>query len=362
MRSKTLLILSSLIIFTLLLSACGANTNTNSANNAPADNTSSQPTEEVTPMVEVSDQDASSGSVTIQKVVAADPGWIVIHTESDGSPGPIVGYAQVNAGENDNVTVGIDTGAATEKLFAMLHLDAGTMGTYEFPGDDVPVKNGDAIVMTPFMVTLPQASITPAVTVSDQETSGQVTIAEVYAADPGWIVIHTDSDGAPGPIVGYAPVQQGENEDVVVDIDLEAATEKLFAMLHLDAGTMGTYEFPGDDVPVKNGDAVVMTPFMITKAGMSMDSTEGATTVKIQDSKFIEKELTVKVGTTVTWVMEGNFPHTVTADDGSFDSGQMRNGETFSFTFNEVGVFPYYCSNHGAAGGQGMAGTITVTE
>ena len=251
MRSKTLLILSSLIIFTLLLSACGANTNTNSANNAPADNTSSQPADDVTPMVEVSNQDASSGSVTIQKVVAADPGWIVIHTESDGAPGPIVGYAQVQAGENDNVTVEIDTGAATAKLFAMLHLDAGTMGTYEFPGDDVPVKNGDA---------------------------------------------------------------------------------------------------------------VVMTPFMITKAEMSMDSSEGATTVKIQDSKFIEKELTVKVGTTVTWVMEGNFPHTVTADDGSFDSGQMRNGETFSFTFNEVGEFPYYCSNHGAAGGQGMSGTITVTE
>ena len=136
--------------------------------------------------------------------------------------------------------------------------------------------------------------------------------------------------------------------------ELEAATEKLFAMLHLDAGTLGSYEFPGDDVPVKAGDAVVMAPFMITKADASMGSSMEATKVTVKDSKFESKEITVKVGTTVTWMMNASFPHTVTADDGSFDSGRMGNGETFTFTFEHAGEFPYYCSLHGGPGGSGL--------
>ena len=359
MRSKLFLLLGSLAVFALMLTACGAN--------SPADNTTNDimedpnPPSEITPSVEVSDQDASGGMVTVQKVTAADPGWIVIHTESDGAPGPIVGFAQVSAGENNAVAVEIDLEAATEKLFAMLHIDAGTLGTYEFPGDDAPVKNGDAVVMTPFMVSLGEASAPPSVSVADQETDGKVIITEVNAADPGWIVIHTESDGAPGPIIGYAAVNAGKNSDVEVEIDLGGATEKLFAMLHIDAGTAGTYEFPGDDAPVKNGDAVVMTPFMITTetgSGSSMDEV----VVMVKDSKYEAKELTVQAGTTVTWIMDASFPHTVTADDGSFDSGRMSNGQSFSFTFDQPGEFPFYCTLHGGPGGTGMAGTVTVTD
>jgi len=367
MRSKPLILVSSLAILALL-AACAANspgTNSSPAENAANLNTDAaldEPAEQTTPMVEVSDQDASSGSITVDQVAAADPGWIVIHTEADGAPGPIVGYAAVNAGKNSQVEVDIDLEAATEKLFAMLHLDAGTLGSYEFPGDDVPVKAGDAVVMAPFMITKAEVSLSPSVSVSDQETSGKVSIAEIIAADPGWIVIHTEADGAPGPIVGYAAVNAGKNSQVEVEIDLEAATEKLFAMLHLDAGTPGSYEFPGDDVPVKAGDAVVMAPFMITKADASMGSSMEATKVTVKDSKFESKEITVKVGTTVTWMMNASFPHTVTADDGTFDSGRMGNGETFTFTFEQAGEFPYYCSLHGGPGGSGMAGTVTVTE
>lgn len=359
MRSKSFFIFSSLAVFALMLTACGAN--------SPAENTTNDnmedpgPPTELTPSVEVSDQDASGGMVTVQKVTAANPGWIVIHTESDGAPGPIVGFAQVSAGENNAVAVEIDLDAATEKLFAMLHIDAGTAGIYEFPGDDAPVKNGDAIVMAPFMVSLPEAEISPSVLVADQETGGKVIIAEVNAADPGWIVIHTDSDGAPGPIIGYAAVNAGKNSNVEVEIELGGATEKLFAMLHIDAGTSGTYEFPGDDAPVKVGDAVVMTPFMITTetgTGSSMDKVM----VMVKDSKYEAKDLTVQAGTTVTWTMDASFPHTVTADDGSFDSGRMSNGQSFSFTFDQPGEFPYYCTLHGGPGGTGMAGTVTVTD
>lgn len=374
MKFRFFLLLSIFSILALVLAACGPNTpeaNNQEDNSAPSENSSENTVDDVmedpapsemTPMVEVSDQDASGGSVTVDKVVAADPGWIVIHTESDGAPGPIVGYSQVDAGESNAVAVEIDVDAATEMLFAMLHVDAGTPGTYEFPGDDGPVSVDGSVVVVPFSVSLPMSDMTPSVSVSDQETSGKVVIEEVVAAESGWIVIHTESDGAPGPVIGFAQVSEGTNSNVEVEIDLGAATENLFAMLHVDAGTAGTYEFPGDDGPVRVDDAVVMMPFRITAADTGMGSPGDEVTVMVQDSRFQAKEVTVKVGTTITWVMDANFPHTVTADDGSFDSGRLGSGDTFTITFDEVGEFPYYCAFHGGPGGSGMAGTVTVTE
>lgn len=56
--------------------------------------------------------------------------------------------------------------------------------------------------------------------------------------------------------------------------------------------------------------------------------------------------LTVKVGTTVTWSNDDNTLHTVTAVDGSFDSGFFDSGESYSYTFTEVGEFEYFCQPH----------------
>jgi hypothetical protein len=108
----------------------------------------------ITPEVKVSDQDASQGSVTISSVTAAGAGWIVIHTEKGVTLGPVIGYAPVKAGVNTSVKVDIESAKASPKLFAMLHVDQGTMGIYEFPSADAPTKVVDKIVMTPFKVTL----------------------------------------------------------------------------------------------------------------------------------------------------------------------------------------------------------------
>jgi nitrite reductase (NO-forming) len=58
-------------------------------------------------------------------------------------------------------------------------------------------------------------------------------------------------------------------------------------------------------------------------------------------------ELVVEVGTTVMWTnADPGQMHTVTAVDGSFDSGFLNTGASFSFTFDEVGEFEYYCLPH----------------
>ncbi len=65
----------------------------------------------------------------------------------------------------------------------------------------------------------------------------------------------------------------------------------------------------------------------------------------------------VKVGETVTWTNDDSVIHTATSIDGTFDSGIMRNGQSFSYTFDTAGEYPYYCTLH-----PNMVGTVVVTE
>lgn len=91
--------------------------------------------------------------------------------------------------------------------------------------------------------------------------------------------------------------------------------------------------------------------------------------VEVIDNEFDPAELSVEEGSTVTWSQSGDNPHSVTADDGSFDSHPdcsaplfdcMGNGDTFEFTFEEAGGVPYFCKIHGGEGGSGMSGVIVV--
>jgi plastocyanin len=84
-------------------------------------------------------------------------------------------------------------------------------------------------------------------------------------------------------------------------------------------------------------------------------------TVAMDNFVFVPKTLQVKKGTTVVFVNHDSAKHTVTSDSGKFDSGDIGPGATYTFQFNEVGQFPYYCRFHGDKGGVDMAGVIVVT-
>jgi plastocyanin len=83
-------------------------------------------------------------------------------------------------------------------------------------------------------------------------------------------------------------------------------------------------------------------------------------TIEIGDNTFTPAILDVAAGTTVVWKHNGARPHTVTADDATFDSGQLGNGDTFEFTFDTATTIAYHCEFHGRVGGEGMSGTINV--
>ncbi len=107
------------------------------------------------------------------------------------------------------------------------------------------------------------------VIVKDQAIkSGTVTVEKAVSTGPGWISIRVQADGAPGNIIGYAAVKDGENSNIAVTIDAAKATTMLYAVLHKDKGIEGKFEFPGADSVVTVGDVVgeVVAPaFKVTK-------------------------------------------------------------------------------------------------
>ncbi|MEK6324653.1 MAG: plastocyanin/azurin family copper-binding protein [Acidobacteriota bacterium] len=82
-------------------------------------------------------------------------------------------------------------------------------------------------------------------------------------------------------------------------------------------------------------------------------------TVKISSFKFEPKVLTVAPGTTVEWINDGG-RHSVVADDGSFKSDALKQGDKFEHKFDKAGSFAYHCEFHGEKGGKDMAGKIVV--
>jgi plastocyanin len=82
-----------------------------------------------------------------------------------------------------------------------------------------------------------------------------------------------------------------------------------------------------------------------------------AESVAISGFAFAPASISVAVGTTVTWTNDDAATHTVTAAGGTFDSGNLSRGQTFSRTFDAAGTFTYQCSIHPS-----MTGTVTAAD
>ena len=87
--------------------------------------------------------------------------------------------------------------------------------------------------------------------------------------------------------------------------------------------------------------------------------------VNVVDTQFQPANITIKPGQTVMWMRSASSPHTVTSgSDPSdpntgklFDHELSSDGDSFQFTFNDAGTFPYFCRFHVS---MGMKGTVTV--
>lgn len=83
----------------------------------------------------------------------------------------------------------------------------------------------------------------PMVEAEDQTVAnGVVSASSVIAPANGWMVVHrTDAEMKPGPVVGYAPLREGENTDVAAILQEDVATgDMLMLMVHGEDGGMST--------------------------------------------------------------------------------------------------------------------------
>lgn len=99
------------------------------------------------------------------------------------------------------------------------------------------------------------------------------------------------------------------------------------------------------------------SPASTTHAQVPVASSQASKshTVNIQSFSFNPGSLTIEAGSTVTFKNLDEVVHTVTAKDGSFDSGPINKNATYTATFSKPGVFSIYCKPHTF-----MTGTITV--
>lgn len=98
-------------------------------------------------------------------------------------------------------------------------------------------------------------------------------------------------------------------------------------------------------------------------------SVEGETvTVQMFDNRFEYTEVRIPVGGSVNWLGAGRNPHNAMAVDGSwstedvFGSLEQLEGDGAVLTYDQPGVYPFFCTFHGNAEGKGMAGVLTVGE
>ena len=94
-------------------------------------------------------------------------------------------------------------------------------------------------------------------------------------------------------------------------------------------------------------------------------SNETRPRVVMQDTQFEPNLIRIQAGTTVEWVNADPYAHTVTSDEGLFDSGLIPEGKAWTYAFTQPGTYAYHCAPHSAANEDGtwsgMTGTVVVT-
>lgn len=144
----------------------------------------------------------------------------------------------------------------------------------------------------------------------------------------------------------------GHHMSMIADPLAEATAVKFpdkFPGMGMGMGTMPGMT-PGS-MPMDHGNMTPMSP-----AAPAAPMAPAGQTAEIRQFAYQPEVLEVPVGTTVTWTNTDAVGHSITAKDGSYDSGLFDQGGTFAKTFDTPGTYSYVCSRHGS-----MTGEVRVT-
>lgn len=206
-------------------------------------------------------------------------------------------------------------------------------------------------------------------TADDQSGDGtELTVASVTLPAAGYVAVHADADGAPGPVIGHSELlPEGESTDVVVPLDPPVdATATVWPMAHVDTNENGEYDFAPpevtDDGPATFEDGeVAVVPIEYSLDGADEAGGDGGEeAVSISGFAFVPETIEVSPGDTIGWTNEDGVTHTVTAGTpgsatGTFDES-LDAGATADVVFDEAGTYEYFCAIHPT-----MTGTVVVS-
>jgi len=163
--------------------------------------------------------------------------------------------------------------------------------------------------------------------------AGGATVVELRGLVPSTVVLvdHALSRAIDKGAVGQIVISGDAQPEVFEAIDQEAGEGD------------GGHDMSGDETQAPGGEQLTI----VAGAG---DFQDADAPDEFADSEspadYSVNVLRIKPGTTVTWTNEDAMLHTVTAADGSFDSGFLEEGDTWSYTFEDIGEFEYFCLPH----------------
>jgi YVTN family beta-propeller protein len=194
----------------------------------------------------------------------------------------------------------------------------------------IPIPPGPhGMVITPdgsrALVVSQGPGILTVIDVARDEVMGTVKVGTL----PHWIAL------GPGGRLAYV-TNEGSNDLTVVNLDALTVVATL----------------PVGNAPRK---IVVQPAAAAAMSGTATSGGEAAMATRIAGFIF-DDLIQVKAGQRVTWTNNDPVPHTVTSDDGLWDSGDIASGKSFSRTFEVPGTYDYHCNNHPA-----MQGTVVVS-
>lgn len=188
-----------------------------------------------------------------------------------------------------------------------------------------------------------------------------------FAADQKWTTLGGDFNSEPSATVDVNTVVLGKNiwkSDVMV-ADVQR-------WLNDPSLNFGWILRGGEDDPASTARRFMSRenaneqdrPKLLVTYTMGPPAPGEVHQVLIQDDQFVPRTISVAPGDTVVWYA-ATPGHTVTAEDGSFDSrgggtSTMPAGSSFAHTFTQVGNYPFYCAIKGGPGSVGMSGIVQV--
>jgi 3',5'-cyclic AMP phosphodiesterase CpdA len=189
-------------------------------------------------------------------------------------------------------------------------------------------------------------------------------IHQIMQKVEGNVTFHTAMATAfPQPVPGTAPspgplkVPADELRHVlgITDVNFVRGSHHLAIADATLAGTPSS-----EATPILRSAAAALPATAAAQSGHTAQGSANASSAEslaaaIENFAFAPKELTVKAGSTVVWTNKDDTPHTVTSDDGAFSSPVMDTNQSFKFTFQKSGRFPYHCKLHPT-----MTGVVVV--